>query len=255
MARLACRKIGKPQKWPKMGHLMHCITSLSLDLRDRNRIWAQRTHYNESSFCESCKKKLAWKNNVHFFVQNWGGITEFYCLFCSDFAFCATNYPQKSGICCFLDTDLARNCPKKKFGRGCRSTRRWCDIGWMCTTPPMLLLRKSVPPASTAFGSSGRWTLREDTDPKHRSRLAERWRKDNGVAWMSWPTQSPDLNPTEKMLKTRKPKTKQGLVRCIKRKWARLLIEYAKHLIDSMPKRIEAVISVKGDNTHYWPCT
>ena len=73
MARLACRKIGKPQKWPKMGHLMHCITSLSLDLRDRNRIWAQRTHYNESSFCESCKKKLAWKNNVHFFVQNWGG--------------------------------------------------------------------------------------------------------------------------------------------------------------------------------------
>ena len=83
--------------------------------------------------------------------------------FCSDFAFCATNYPQKSGICCFLDTDLARNCPKKKFGRGCRSTRRWCDIGWMCTTPPMLL-RKSVPPASTALaaavgGRCGRTTI------------------------------------------------------------------------------------------------
>ena len=145
---------------------MHCITSLSLDLRDRNRIWAQRTHYNESSFCESCKKKLAWKNNVHFFVQNWGGDNRILLsFFCSDFAFCATNYPQKSGICCcFLDTDLARNCPKKKFGRGCRSTRRWCDIGWMCTTPPMLLLRKSVPPASTALaaavgGRCGRTTI------------------------------------------------------------------------------------------------
>ena len=53
------------------------------------------------------------------------------------------------------------------------------------------IYKKSLlPTASAAFGASVKWTLQEDNDPKHRSRLAKRWRNDNGIVRMEWPSQT-----------------------------------------------------------------
>lgn len=40
------------------------------------------------------------------------------------------------------------------------------------------------------------WLLLEDNDPKHKSRLCNSWKEENGIQQMNWP-QSPDCNPIE----------------------------------------------------------
>jgi transposase len=36
-----------------------------------------------------------------------------------------------------------------------------------------------------------------DNEPKHTSKAVEKWLKENKVKVLEWPSQSPDLNPTE----------------------------------------------------------
>ena len=55
-----------------------------------------------------------------------------------------------------------------------------------------------LPSAEIFFGKDNHsWKLQEDNDPKHMSKKAQKWRVDNEVERISWPSQSPDLNPME----------------------------------------------------------
>jgi transposase len=40
--------------------------------------------------------------------------------------------------------------------------------------------------------------LQQDNDPKHRSKMAKDFMRDNNINWWDvWPSESPDLNPIE----------------------------------------------------------
>ena len=55
-----------------------------------------------------------------------------------------------------------------------------------------------LPSATTFFGKDNdKWILQEDNDPKHLSGKAQKWKIDNQINRLSWPSQSPDLNPME----------------------------------------------------------
>jgi len=98
------------------------------------------------------------------------------------------------------------------------------------------------------------WVLQEDNDPKHTSKKAKKWREENNVTRMTWPAQSPDLNPIENVwavmkinVARKKCRDLKGLCKAIRGEWKRLKIEYAQVLVNSMPTRIHEVEKRKGD--------
>jgi transposase len=77
---------------------------------------------------------------------------------------------------------------------------------------------------------------------------------------LPWPAQSPDLNPIEhlwellKRLLAAYEDPPQGLFQLWERvaiEWGKIAKEECQKLIESMPRRVAAVIKAKGGNTKY----
>ena len=68
-----------------------------------------------------------------------------------------------------------------------------------------------------------------DNDPKHTSKVVEKWLKDSKVKVLEWPSQSPDLNPIEnlwvdlkKRVRARRPTNLTQLQQLCQEEWDRI---------------------------------
>lgn len=75
-----------------------------------------------------------------------------------------------------------------------------------------------------------------------------------------WPANSPDLNPIENLwhilrtnIKRRvpTPMRKEDLAATLQEEWAKLNMDMVNKLIESMPRRLQAVIDANGGSTKY----
>lgn len=102
------------------------------------------------------------------------------------------------------------------------------------------------------------WILQADNDPKHTSKKAKEFLKDHNINVMTWPAQSPDLNPIEtlwndvkKVIKEKKPSNLNKMYEIIQEGWRNISSDRCARLIDSMPRRCQEVIRNKGGPTKY----
>ena len=102
--------------------------------------------------------------------------------------------------------------------------------------------------------------FQQDNDPKHTSKKASQWFEDNNIQVLPWPAQSPDLNPIEHLwvhLKKKlreyptSPKGAHELWERVAEEWNAITPETCQRLIESMPRRVQAVIKAKGGHTKY----
>ena len=100
--------------------------------------------------------------------------------------------------------------------------------------------------------------LQEDNDPKHTSGKAQKWKENNHISRISWPSQSLDLNPMENVwavlkanISNYKPTSTKHLIKIIKKEWKKLDGVFAENLVLSMKNRISLIVNNEGDHILY----
>ena len=102
--------------------------------------------------------------------------------------------------------------------------------------------------------------FQQDNDSKHTAKKTKQWMKDNDIALLDWPPQSPDLNPIEHLWDHIKKqlckyetlaKGVWEIWERVSEVWENIEPEVCQNLIESMPRRLEAVIKAKGGHTKY----
>ena len=98
-----------------------------------------------------------------------------------------------------------------------------------------------------------------DNDPKHISKTTIALLKRLRVKVMDWPSMSPDLNPREHLWGILKRKVEVckvsnicQLCDIVMEEWKSIPVATCKALVNSMPRRVKAVLDNDGGHTKYW---
>jgi transposase len=102
--------------------------------------------------------------------------------------------------------------------------------------------------------------FRHDNAAMHSSKSTKKYLLHNNVVTMTWPANSPDLNPLEKVwlamarivyAYNRSFTTIATLKIAINAAWEEISIPLLSNLLNSMPDRMYEVILNQGGHTHY----
>ena len=112
------------------------------------------------------------------------------------------------------------------------------------------------------FNSEGlpeNFIFQDDNAPAHRSSLVRNFHQHRGTKRIEWPSKSPDLNPIEHVWDFISKKISDGpsiaslsdLERTVERHWNLMPQNFVDKLIDSMNRRVGAVLKARGGWTKY----
>ena len=97
------------------------------------------------------------------------------------------------------------------------------------------------------------WIFQHDNDPKHTSSDVKAYLKSKKIHVLDWPSQSPDLNPIEHLWDVLQRRCEGRFASNDKEKfqqlaeeWSNIPADVLNNLIDSMPRRCQAVIDANG---------
>lgn len=144
---------------------------------------------------------------------------------------------------------------------GCFSWRGVGNIvkidGKMTGESYVKILEENLKPSLRKMNMSG-YIFQQDNDPKHTSKTAKRYFQMKKMKMLEWPPQSPDLNPIEHLwtiLDEKIPmdsrKNLNDFWQGIQTAWDAIPQQVLHNLVESMPKRLMAVIENHEGHTKY----
>lgn len=120
------------------------------------------------------------------------------------------------------------------------------------------VLKKNVKPSIEKLGIEDDFYFYQDNDPKHKSYIAREWLLYNCPHVLEVPPQSPDLNIIENLwarldqnIRKHSITSQKTLMEALQSEWSAIPSTYTSNLLESMPRRLQAVISAKGGPTKY----
>ena len=105
------------------------------------------------------------------------------------------------------------------------------------------------------FGEEGPFLFQHDCAPVHKARCIKAWLDEFGVEELDWPAQSPDLSPIEHLcdelewrlrVRPSRPTSVPDLTNALLDEWAKIPTDRLQNLVESLPRRVEAVVAAKG---------
>ncbi len=115
-----------------------------------------------------------------------------------------------------------------------------------------------LPHARRVYGHNFR--LQDDNARPHRAAAVREFLEAEGVEQLPWPACSPDMNPIEhawdalgRAINDRDviPQTLQELADALREEWDAMPVDVVNKLVDSMPRRLDALIRARGGHTRY----
>jgi transposase len=120
------------------------------------------------------------------------------------------------------------------------------------------ILKKNLKKSARKLKMPAVYRFQQDNDPKHTAGVVKQWLLDKIPQQLKTPPQSPDLNPIEHLwsiLKSHISKhhitSKDQLKAVLQEEWLKINPETTKKLVNSMRRRLQAVIDAKGYPTAY----
>lgn len=120
------------------------------------------------------------------------------------------------------------------------------------------VLRSNLLTSARKLGLENSFYFQHDNDPKHTAMITKEWLLYNARRRLLTPPQSPDLNPIEHLwylleqeVRKFNITSKNHLKNVLQEAWDKIGTDITTKLIESMPRRLEAVIQAKGLHTKY----
>lgn len=211
------------------------------------------------------QKRLQWaREHQNWDVEQWSKI-----LFSDESRFCISFGNQGNRVWRRSGEQNRPSCVKQsvKFPQ---SVMVWASMS-SAGVGPICFLRSTVnaavyqevlehfliPSVEKLYGNEG-FTFQHDLAPAHNANSTKTWLADHGIRVLTWPANSPDLNPIENLWGIVKRRLRQhrcsnlGDLKCaIREVWESVTPDDCARLVESMPARIQAVIIGKGAATKY----
>ena len=100
----------------------------------------------------------------------------------------------------------------------------------------------------------------DDNAPAHNAKIIKEWKVNHSIQTLDWPSSFSDLNLIENIwsilknwLQAREPRPQRidEIKQAVMEEWNAITVEEIQKCVDSMPKRIQAVISNDGGHTRW----
>lgn len=101
--------------------------------------------------------------------------------------------------------------------------------------------------------------FQQDNARPHTAKKTMEWFEENGISLLKWPSKSPDMNPIEHLWSDMARRIREypvarscdELWEQVQEVWEATPYSYLFNLIDSLPRRMQALIDARGGYTKY----